>query len=109
MFEGRIVEVMQDDIDQGCREDSNNCAVARAFARACPEATRTSISVDAREISCFVDLDGYGTMWFETPSEARDFIEAYDTDPATREREGLADPAPFSFTLPAVARDVGSV
>lgn len=93
-----IIQVTQDDIDRGCREDANNCPVARAVARAVPDADR--VSVDMCDISIWVRA-GAGVVRIEVPTSdvVADWIEVFDTDPDGRVAFGTPEPEPFEFEL----------
>lgn len=81
----RIVEVTKEDIVQGCREDSENCPVARATLRTFPEFS--GISVYEQEV--VADYLGW-TRKNPLPEEVTKRIRGYDQGEAMQ---------PFSFEL----------
>ena len=95
------IEVTQDDIDSGCREDANNCAVARAIIRQVPHVVPQSVLVDQETIDLQTNDPGTGLRGFclDTPPAVADFIEAFDKHPEQREAAGDPDPTPIAFEL----------
>lgn len=76
-----IVDVTEDDIRHGEREECRNCPVARAIARA----TGRAVLVDGDEF-CFASV----LVDYTLPAAARDFIHLFDTG---------CNVKPFSFTI----------
>ena len=105
------IEVTQDDIDSGCREDSNNCAVARAIIRQVPHVVPQSVLVDQDEIrfQTHGPITGLRTFCEETPPTVASFIELYDKLPEHREADGDLDPEPITFELDLSAWSRGVV
>jgi hypothetical protein len=67
------VDVTQEDLDKGVKADSKNCAVARAIARAIPNATH--IEVDTQTIRYTVDGIRYQHL---TPATSQVYVTAFD-------------------------------
>jgi hypothetical protein len=82
-----LIEVTQDDIDEGDRRHPCNCPVALAVSRKCgdPDASVTPHRIIVNGVRLF------------TPAAAAEFILRFDTDVP---REKLA---PFTFELPITA------
>jgi hypothetical protein len=77
-----LIEVTVEDIEEGKREDCNNCPVARAISRTLNRPSR-EIAVDG----VFIEVAGDS---FHTPFLVIDFIRAFDD----------GEPVyPISFTL----------
>lgn len=77
-----IIDVTQDDIDCGCREDGENCPIAKAVER------KTGLAVNVTEREVEFDHCDYSAL---LPEEAQQFVYEFDLD--------QRDVEPFSFTL----------
>jgi hypothetical protein len=91
-----IIQVTQCDIDEGCREDANNCPVARAIARQVPGVIAESVLVDSCDIGFRV---GDTRIEVSTPGVVADWIVVFDETAIHRAIEGTPDPEPFEFEL----------
>lgn len=80
------IEVIQDDIDQGCPEDTGDCPVARALLRQVPSIS--GVLVDGAEL--VMRFPSF-CVSVPTPGIVRDFIEQFDAGEHT-------EPFTFEFT-----------
>ena len=89
------IDVTQDDIDNGNRNDKWSCPIANAWNRKFPA---SEVSVGTESIA-FIDCDGFSAR-VQMPYKAKRFIEKFDN---------LVTVEPFSFTVtvPRCMTDVG--
>lgn len=66
-------DVTQEDIDKGMRENSHNCAVARAMARAIPNGVNFDVTMQTMRCT----IDGKRYAWLAAFS-VQEYIVAYD-------------------------------
>jgi hypothetical protein len=67
------IQVSQEDIDRGIREDSARCVVARAIARTIPDATRIEVDTQAIRFT-----SGGKRLIYLTPWTAQNYVVAFD-------------------------------
>jgi hypothetical protein len=87
-----IVNVTQEDIDQGCRKSSSSCPIARAFLRA--TGTAEWVNVGAVQIHWLMRS---GVRYCANlPDEAIQFIAEFDR---SKKRVQKTHPSPVQFEL----------
>ena len=85
------IPVSAEDIEKAIPENSSHCAIARAVARAIPEATR--IKADAQAVR--LTLDGTRYVYL-SPQKVYEYIVAFDAgDPLEPFKFQLREPFPF--------------
>lgn len=85
-----IVEVTQDDIDNGTPGERCRCPIARAVKRLINVDPDSDAGIEV--YSKWIDMNGHDA--YGLPDEAIDFISRFDTD---------LDVAPFKFTGERIA------
>jgi hypothetical protein len=80
-----LIEVTQEDIDAGKREDCRNCPIALAVKRACPNWLNIAVSWQVE-----ADTINGDPIEIQLPQEAEDFVGMFDDGMKVQ---------PFTFTL----------
>ena len=87
----RTITVLQDDIDHGCKRDSDNCAIARAATRDLADLLEDGASVGVSNTCLTVWGSAANSLYMaRLPEKARGFIMAFDA--------GFFPP-PFKFEI----------
>ena len=91
------IQVTQEHIDCGVREDSNSCPIALAIKAQVPDVHTPTVDVDQADISFYRG----GVLYrYATPELAAEFVEMFDSDDRGSAWDCWeADVGPFEFEL----------